>query len=232
MSCYVSGTGNIHVLLRTTNINPFDETWTWGNLNLIGHVDVEVQAYLSGTRTIGPSRVFPRMGIPGLFVGVRVAGIEAYLGVLADLWWGALATFGATATLTYQRTMSLIRTLAHHTRQGQTILYSVDGFNPSAQQDSQTTPQLRLEIDATARVYVSPQFYVGIYLTASTWAQAEVYAKVEVQLSLSAQFNFRTALGTSYYFPARNAALVTPLPLLPPIPFLLCVNTCNLASNG
>jgi hypothetical protein len=193
-SCHASGTGTIHVLLRTAGINPFDETWAWGSLDLTGNVDVEAQAYISASRTLGPFAVLPRSCIPGLCLAASVVGIDVVLGVMADLWVGAHATFDVTATLTYARTMRSSGTLAHHTKGGRTLVQNVSGFVPSAPQGSPTTPQLRLNIDATARVHVTPRFYAGFFLSASSDLQAEAYIKVEVQLSLSAQFNFRSAL--------------------------------------
>ena len=217
-SCHASGTGDIHVLLRTSAYNPFDETWSWGSLSMTGNVNVEAQAYVSTSRTLGPFQVLPRSCIPGLCLTARVAGIDLMLGVMADLWVGARATFDATATLTYARTLSSSGTLAHHTKRGDTLINTLNGFVPGAPQDSSpTSPQLRLNIDATARVHVTPRFYAGFFLSATSSLQAEAFVKVEVQLSLSAQFNFRSAIGTSNYFPARNSAPVALLSLLPPV---------------
>jgi len=201
-NCYASGTGGVHVLVRTTNYNPFDETWSWGSLNLRGNVDVEAEAYVSASRTLDPVQVLSLGCVPGLCIGAKVASIDVFLGVLADLWVGAEGTFDATAILTYQRNMDISGTFAHHTRQGATIQNVLSGFDPSAQQGSPATPQVRLDIDANALVRVIPRIYTGVFVSLSTSAEAEAYIKIEAQLALRAYFNFRTAIATINYLTA------------------------------
>ena len=47
IDCKVKLKADVHVLIRTTNLDPFAETWSWGDVSLVGKVDVT--ANLSAT---------------------------------------------------------------------------------------------------------------------------------------------------------------------------------------
>ena len=50
--CAITAAADLHVLVRTTNTNPFDESWSWGDFSLDLNVDVEARAWAAYERTI------------------------------------------------------------------------------------------------------------------------------------------------------------------------------------
>ena len=48
---------DIHVLIRTTNTDPFAESWAWGDLSLVGKVDINANASARYSQTIGPKKI-------------------------------------------------------------------------------------------------------------------------------------------------------------------------------
>ena len=50
--CAITAAADLHVLVRTTNTDPFDESWSWGDFSLDLNVDVEARAWAAYERTI------------------------------------------------------------------------------------------------------------------------------------------------------------------------------------
>lgn len=55
--CKVKMKADIHVLIRTTNTDPFAESWAWGDLSLVGKVDINANASARYSQTIGPKKI-------------------------------------------------------------------------------------------------------------------------------------------------------------------------------
>ena len=203
-NCQVTGTGDVHVLVRTSSYDPFDETWTWGSLSMTGSVDVTAQAWFSRAWNFpntGVQSVFGLTCLPSLCFQGSIAGITFWLGILGDLSVYASAGFNAVATLSYQRSLQTSGTLALHTRQGSVLYTNINGFSPTAPQDAvNSPPTLRISIDANASFTLLPRLVAGIFASISTSASAEAYLMTSAHLRLTAWFNFRTALGTTNHF--------------------------------
>ncbi|KAL3904994.1 MAG: hypothetical protein SGPRY_011078, partial [Prymnesium sp.] len=191
--CYARGTGDVHVLVRTSSGNPFEETWTWGSVSLNAIVDVDIQAYVTSLQSIRSFLVSDRQGIPGLFMNANVAGVGIILGMLAELRVHAEGHFSSPATLPYQSQMGASGTFEHHTRQGLTLQKFLGDFDPTAQQESPAAPQQEIDIDASATVWIIPKMFAGVFTSASASSQAEAYIAFEVQMALSAHFKIRNA---------------------------------------
>ena len=241
VDCHIDGTGDVHVLLRTTDYNPFDETWTWGDLSsLTFAANVEVEAYFAGSLTHSRT-VLDKACIPGLCLGGRIAGIQLYLGVFAELSLSAEVNYEVAAALAFERSVTLPNLrLAYHTR-GAAILQDDVTVNASliSSGPDPTAPQIQLNIDATAKVSLIPRFFAGLFASISSVAQAEAYLRVEVIIALEAHFNFHTSLYWNPQEPflpmvARNSIdgvddQCTPSP---PPPSFLCLDSCTYASDS
>ena len=106
-------TSDLHMLVRTTDFNPADEVWLWGDLSLNALIDVEAEAFTSLSGTFGPVNFAPIPCVLPLCVGATLAGIAIEFGSKPALDVEAKAKIDAKVALAYKRAFSSQHNFAH-----------------------------------------------------------------------------------------------------------------------
>ena len=55
--CYLSGSADVHVLVRVDQYNPFAESWSWGSVDIDGNIDLTAKAWLNVERYFEPTSI-------------------------------------------------------------------------------------------------------------------------------------------------------------------------------
>ena len=195
--CHVQGEAEVHVLMRTTSYNPFDETWSWGNVSMEGAVDVDAEARWNMSAQLPYQQLMPRACLPFLCVHAQLAGVSFTMGLVAELGVTASVASDMQTRLSYARSMKSVGSVGLHTRGKKILQSSLTSFEPEplpAPTDSRRLG-FEMDLDAAASVTLIPRLYAGIFTSIGRFASAEAYLKLESQLSLDSTFNFRTAIG-------------------------------------
>ena len=229
--CHITATADVHVLMRTTNVNPLDEVWAWGDLSLLANVDVEISAEVAVDIELPVNEIIDTICVAPVCVGVSVAGVGFHIGLIGRVYGSASWTLNLAATFSYQRTMSTSGSLALHTK-GATILYkNMAGFGPSPPPDGAASQpaQLTLDLDTTSKIGLNPALLIGVFssLTVNVGPAlegiidaggdavdagfgAEAFICADLTLELTAHFSLRTAIGTSNFLaPIADEAACT-----------------------
>ena len=204
--CSIKVDTDVHVLVRTGANNPIDEVWSWGNLAVIGTLDVRAEAWWRIEKTFrGSFDVLPSdCMMPGAAcVGASVAGIDLRLGLMADLSAFVHTIFDAKATFVYRRSMNVRGSFALHHQSGKDTVKEIRGFERVEQNPQESSPlAVNADISASVEFRLEPTFKAGLFAALNDENKAQVYFKVAAQLSATALFNFRAGTGGSYHFPA------------------------------
>ena len=195
--CHVGGTADAHVLVRVDQLNPFAESWTWGDITLEGNVDFTARASSSVTKC-WHSTVASLACLTSICFDVNFAGIAGVkLGIMADLDLNACAILDAEAVLTYKRRVQVAGKVALHTRGTQILYHDVKDFAQVPVSDDVAEPgTLRVNLKAIVQATVTPKLYLGMFASVCTVGQAEVYLRLMASLTAKATLAYRTEGGT------------------------------------
>ena len=93
--CSMTGSADVHVLIRVDQYNPFAESWSWADSTLEANVDLTARASGNVDQSFGPVSVLPcatdpeqvtcPVCIPPICLPVQFAGIGVRAGVIIDL---------------------------------------------------------------------------------------------------------------------------------------------------
>ena len=194
-SCGITGQGNLHVLVRTSETNPFQEAWAWGDVSLDASVKVVAEAKTDLKWESQDIAILEPLCLTGICVGSSIAGVGASLGLMAGLKASAEADFSAKATIEYERTLKVKGNLMFHTRSNEILQDELKGFELQAQVQEVKKSSIRFDLEATVKATLSPLLYVGLIAsTGNTFAlasaKAEFYIKAELGLTVEAVFKF------------------------------------------
>lgn len=112
VDCYVSGSADVHIIARTGQINPFQETWSWGTL------DIEVGVSVVARATFGREWQWPLMTTSRrcfLCLGVSIGNVPIQVGLQLEAGIIAEAKFHVAATLEFSRKGRISGPLNMHT---------------------------------------------------------------------------------------------------------------------
>jgi hypothetical protein len=84
-NCVLQATGDIHMLIRTTNFNPFEETWITGDIELNTFVNLFARAFAQFKYDTPTFDLLPSICAPGVCYGGQMAGVEIKLGAYIGL---------------------------------------------------------------------------------------------------------------------------------------------------
>ena len=193
-----------HILVRTSENNPFEETWAWGNVRVVGKFDLRAEAFLSVRYAPDPLEVVSKTCIPGLCWGAKIAGVGVSLGVSLGVSTRLEVTFDARLTFTYGRYVSSdgqIRThIIRDTSESSGYKFELErtGFNTLI--ESGTEPALTFQIDASVSASIIPEIEVGVFGNGNILnvisLQAEVAAVAKIDFNLRADLRVRTVLSS------------------------------------
>jgi len=113
MDCHMSIGAEVHVLVRTSDWNPFEETWSWGKLGLEANLQIEAEAWLSWTPSPAEQSLVDE--VCALCVSLGLAGTGVQTGLKFQLEGIATAGFDARAKFTYARKRTAEGVIAMHT---------------------------------------------------------------------------------------------------------------------
>ena len=179
MDCHMSIGAEVHVLVRTTDYNPFEETWSWGKLGLEANLQIEAEAWLAWTPSPAEQTLVPE--VCALCVSLGLAGTGVETGLKFQLEGIATAGFDARAKFTYARKRTAEGVIAMHTIGDSTFKTDMGGFDfQDSNQDDTTPATLDISVKAHASVTLRPIFTLGL------WADVNVLG-----LTIDAEFYFK-----------------------------------------
>lgn len=208
-SATLTASADAHVLIRTSNSNPFEEAWSYGTVTFRYTFDFLARAWAKGSWTTNPFALLPRTCLPPLCFGGTIAGVGVSFGVSFGLQAQLEADFDAELRVEYSRRVKFVGTILAHTRGSQIKSKTVTGFQPEHENGPENAeprpPAVTLTIAASATASLIPEVHVGLYGSADFRIIAlsfEAAAWVKPKLSFRLGFAFRAALGTTNVLPA------------------------------
>lgn len=194
--CKVTGSADVHILVRTESYNPFEEAWVWGDLNVSANIDMQATAFAVGETEVFERALLDLICIQPVCYGTTLAGLSMKVGLMADLTGTANATFDATATLSYKRNVQATGPVALHSHGG-TTRSEMGEFVNVDQGGADTAPQcLNVDVSANATVGLIPDLYLGMFASlpgAIIGAEAEVYVRAGTGLWAEANFKMKAS---------------------------------------
>eukprot|EP00325_Prymnesiales_sp_UTEX-LB-985_P003380 CAMPEP_0174704474 /NCGR_PEP_ID=MMETSP1094-20130205/8057_1 /TAXON_ID=156173 /ORGANISM="Chrysochromulina brevifilum, Strain UTEX LB 985" /LENGTH=2563 /DNA_ID=CAMNT_0015902535 /DNA_START=134 /DNA_END=7825 /DNA_ORIENTATION=+ len=191
--CSVSGSADVHVLVRTTDYNPLAEAWAWANVDMKATFDVMARAWGTLEWKKDDVELIEDVCHPPLCVGTKIAGVGVSLGLIPALYGGAFAGFSAEATVTYRKVLSTNGSILFHSKGANILTSKVEGFKQlSSGQDDQAL-ELELNLDAKVGASLKPQFKIGLTADAAV-ASFDAWMRFAVKLEAEATFKFRTLI--------------------------------------
>ena len=195
--CFVSGTADVHVLVRVDQHNPFAESWSWGDVTLDAKIDFTARA--QGRTAMNWNHSFELLCLPPMCTGLKFGNMWVKAGIMQQLTMLGGVDFSAEAEVTLKRQIRTNGSVSLHTR-GKSILWKgAEGFSvlPVESRDSEPLA-LRLALDLEAHLELRPNLYVGLFSSVSILdAEAEVYVALKPVLKATGNFKYRAARGES-----------------------------------
>jgi len=191
--CHIGGEADVHILVRTTETNPFDESWSWGDIDIDGQVAMSAQAWLGYEKTFGSE---PQLDVclHPVCADLTFAGVGVKVGLIFKFTASASLNFNIAANVTYERSIKASGLLALHTK-GEEYRHEVNDFNIIEDGNDVSQPaSSQINLDAQVSMTLAPQFYLGLFASASTVAEAEVYVRLQASFKARARLQFRTAI--------------------------------------
>ena len=174
-NCGVTLHGPVHIIARTTNLNPLEESWTHAkptlaaSFNFLAKLSAKYQKefekdMMSGT---GTECIFPAC------LGTSIAGVRAQIGVVLGVAIKAALEADAEAKFTYDRKVTIGGEVKVHGlfpfSRGK-IHKDVKGFKPeamvvtSADGKEAEAPRIEVNINAKASATIIPSLKVGLFV--------------------------------------------------------------------
>ena len=195
--CFVSGTADVHVLVRVDQHNPFAESWSWGDVTLDAKIDLDARA--QGRKAMDWREDFGRLCLPPMCRELNFGNTVVQAGIMQQLTMLGGVGFSAEAEVTFKRQIRTNGSVGLHTH-GSSILWNgAEGFEmlPVDSRDSEPLA-LQLALDLEAHLELRPNLYVGLFSSVSILdAEAEVYVALKPILKATGNFKYRAARGES-----------------------------------
>ena len=132
--CGIELKGGVHILVRTSNINPFEEAWVYATSTIKAKIDFKAVLEASYEYEMEKD-VIPDLCQLPVCIGGKLAGVGIQLGLVPSLKATLSLNFDAKLTLEYRREMDVTGLVAGHALRGEGLHYEfskdVQGFEPS-----------------------------------------------------------------------------------------------------
>jgi hypothetical protein len=188
--CSISGKSSVHVVIRTTNVNPFAETWIWGNVeNLVVDMKlaIEARAAVSGRCTTIQD---DKYCLPGLCYGINVASLRLQVGVFIDLWTRAVLDVHTSISYSANSKFRTSGSGYQHYIGGEFQDAKFTGFEIENLDDNAPEQTFDMTVSVDASLAVWPAFYFGIFASKSDWSSAHAYLQLDMYLAARLRINF------------------------------------------
>ena len=202
--CGVFSTASTHMLIRTSDTNPFEEAWVWGNVSITALIDFMARGWLELTYE---SQVFPlvsRLCVPPMCWGGSFAGIQVNMGVAFGLNAQVAADFRAQLTLTYIEGYTLSGSVQSHgvrRSDGEFDMTVIKvGFDEPQRMSSPQPPALAVEVEASATAWIIPEIFIGLFGGVDSGlitVSAEASVMITKKLGARVGFQFQAAVSTT-----------------------------------
>jgi hypothetical protein len=220
--CVFDVTGDVHILARTSEYNPFEELWIYGDLAATAKVNLFARAYSQMNYQSPVWPLFDAICAPGVCYKAKLAGVDFKVGAYVALNISFDASFDAEIEWTYDRVYSVPGQVEAHAirdidnyKLNYKRSYKVVGFDKllvTAPDGSEPkSPSITFNVDAAANLHILPSIKIGMFadasgatttayggLAASLGAKGEV--EIAVKMVARATFKFRAAFGPKMNF--------------------------------
>jgi hypothetical protein len=218
-----------HVLVRTTQLFPYEEVWGYSTPTLEGEIEFEASMVGKYHKKMDEKLLFETKCAPPTCYGGKLAGMEIMVGMSVDVKAYFAFNFSASLEIEYERKTSTSGIIEGHAVRHGGINFEktkqLTGFRPeSAKEDSQDEVEktLALNVDALANATLAIGMKVGLVADAGYLGEAE--ATVNAKVNVAAQLNLTARAGI-----VDNQANV--IDALPASSDCKSIDTCGIGGN-
>ena len=173
--CSVKGSSDVHVVIKTTDKNPFAESWIWGDvkdLTMDMNLLFKVQQKIKGECTTVLKEKFC---FPGLCAEIGVAGIRMYVGIFIDLWSKAILDWQTNIEYNTDSKFKTSGTGFQHLLAGTMKSSEYNGFEIKRVEDSAPKEIFSASVNGHGTFAFWPSLYFGVFASVKDWVSAHAY---------------------------------------------------------
>ena len=205
--CHLNYELDLHTMTRASQINPYAEMWNSGDLTLdvALHLKAELQAKFDTDALTILSK--DRACVTPLCWGAQLAGVEVSVGAQVKFNSSAQADFTGKVALYYDRDVTVKQQFwTHYKAPADVNKWIADPkWTDNSKKGDRKGFNLEVSIDASAKLSIIPEFYIGLWAGAGDWAKAHAFASVKLQLDPGMQFSLKYATDNEIF----NEAMTT-----------------------
>lgn len=190
--CGVEGSAQTHIYLKTSDYNPFQETWAWGYIDIAGTGKFSTTVTYEYEYEWARETVVNRLCLPMLCDEREIAGVKIELGILFRLDYSAALRFTAAATVSMNdgpRTKAYAA-FSLHTQDANILrnetemkVEDLESLSKLLNYNSYSLDHLSFQSSLAMRLH--PMFYCGIFSTGRFESSAFIMVEPTLNYELS-----------------------------------------------